>query len=186
MRTWKRVSFCVKRPSGAVGVPESRLELELSLPSLAAWEEFLARIDRQAHLSAATAGEQSGTPRAERSGSGIDPCLRSLRRIGREDLQHAAGRVAVEHGQRAAQHLDALDRRKADARSLALPVGHRQRDAVDDQAHAPDAEACARTEPADRDLQILRLVLLNNTHQTIRQKLILVHIFVFVLLFRIK
>lgn len=35
--------------AGAVGVPESRLELELSLPSLAAWEDFLARIDRQAH-----------------------------------------------------------------------------------------------------------------------------------------
>jgi hypothetical protein len=35
--------------AGAVGVPESRLELELSLPSLAAWEQFLGRIDRQAH-----------------------------------------------------------------------------------------------------------------------------------------
>ena len=35
--------------AGAVGVPESRLELELALPSLAAWEEFLGRIDRQAH-----------------------------------------------------------------------------------------------------------------------------------------
>ena len=35
--------------AGAVGVPESRLELELALPSLAAWEEFLARIDRREH-----------------------------------------------------------------------------------------------------------------------------------------
>lgn len=42
---------------------------------------------------------------------------------------------------------------------LALPVGHRRRDAVDDQAHAANAEGRAHIEAADRQLQILRVVL---------------------------
>ena len=76
-----------------------------------------------------------------------------------EYLHHAAGGVAVELGQRPAQHLDAAGRREGDARGLGLAIGHGGRDAVDDHAHAADAEGRAGAEAADRELQVLRVVL---------------------------
>ena len=43
-------------------------------------------------------------------------------------------------------------------RNLALAVGHRRRNVVGVQAHSTHAEGGARTEAADRDLQVLGLV----------------------------
>jgi hypothetical protein len=87
----------------------------------------------------------------------------SERRFGRprsrEHLHDAAGRVAVEQRQRPAKHLDALRGCEAHVGCLALPVGHGGRNAVDDDAHAANAEGRTRAEAADRQLQVLRIVL---------------------------
>ena len=76
-----------------------------------------------------------------------------------EDLDHAAGRVAVERRERPAQHLDAASRAEVDVRDLALPIGQRGGNAVDIQAHTAHAEGRARAEAAHRDLHVLRVVL---------------------------
>ena len=76
-----------------------------------------------------------------------------------EDLQHTARGVAVERRERPAQHLDAIRRGEVDVRDLALAIGQRGRDAIDEHPHAADAETRARAKAADRDLHVLRVVL---------------------------
>ena len=87
-----------------------------------------------------------------------DDARRSAAALG-EGLHDTARRVAVQRGERPAQYLDAIDRAEVDVRQLALPVRLRRRNAVDVQPHAADAEARPRTEAADRQLQVLRVVL---------------------------
>ena len=79
--------------------------------------------------------------------------------IGREQRDHAARRVAVERRERTAQHLDAFDRIEQEMRHLALPVGHRGRNAVAVDAQSAHAEARAAALPSNRNLQILGLIL---------------------------
>src|SRR5690606_32320721 len=80
---------------------------------------------------------------------------RFLDPIPRDDLNDAAGRVAVQRRERPAQHLDALSAVQVEQSRLALPVRHRQRNAVLDQTDAAHAERSARAESARRDLQVL-------------------------------
>src|SRR5690606_18748798 len=84
---------------------------------------------------------------------------RFLDPIPRDDLNDAAGRVAVQRRERPAQHLDALSAVQVEQSRLALPVRHRQRNAVLDQTDAAHAERSARAESARRDLQVLSVVL---------------------------
>src|SRR5690606_15887582 len=80
------------------------------------------------------------------AGPEIEPGRRFGRRVLGVHRDHAARGVAVERRERAAQHLDALGRAEIDAGCLALAVGARERNAVDQQAHAAYAEGRARAE----------------------------------------
>jgi hypothetical protein len=77
----------------------------------------------------------------------------------RLDDDHAAGRVAIQRGERTAQHLDPFGRAEPEGGRLSLPVGHGRRNAVGDQANAAHPERRARAEAARGDLQVLRVVL---------------------------
>ena len=79
--------------------------------------------------------------------------------VAREQLDHAAGVIAVQGGEGPAQHFDALGHVEVEGRGLALAVRHGRRDAVRHQAHAAHAEGRARAEAARRNLQVLRVVL---------------------------
>ena len=75
------------------------------------------------------------------------------------DVDHAAGGIAVHHREGTAQYLDALRGAEVEMRHLALAVGKARRDAVGNQAQAPDAEGRTPAEAARGDLQILGVVL---------------------------
>ena len=102
---------------------------------------------------------RADAPRAPGTGQ----CLARERRlpgaIGGEELDHAARGVAVEAGDRPAHDLDALRRGKVEVCRLSLSVGHGGGNAVRVQLHAADAESRARPEAADRELQVLGVVL---------------------------
>ena len=74
-------------------------------------------------------------------------------------LYHATGGVAVEARGRSAQHLDAVQRLQGQVGHLSLAVGHGDGHAVQQQAHAADAERRTRAEPTNRDLQVLGMIL---------------------------
>ena len=76
-----------------------------------------------------------------------------------EALDDATRRIAIQAAQRAAQHLDAVEVVQVEQPGLALAVGHGQRNAVLQQAHAAYAELGAGAEPTGRNLHILRVVL---------------------------
>jgi hypothetical protein len=78
--------------------------------------------------------------------AGVEGRLR--RAVLREDLDHAAGGVAVQRRARAAQHLDVVDRADVDVGDLALSVREGGRDAVHVDAHAAQPEAGAGAEAA--------------------------------------
>src|SRR5690606_35066835 len=80
-------------------------------------------------------------------------------------LDDAAGGVAVQGGQRAAQDLDALQAIEVEQCRLALAVGHGQGDTVLHQAHPAHAELRAGTEAARGYLQVLGVVLAAQRHQ---------------------
>ncbi len=84
---------------------------------------------------------------------------RPFRPVLGQDVDHAAGGVAVERGERPAQHLDALGGVQGESRRLPLAVGHGGRDAVGDQPDAAHAEGRAGAETARGDLQVLGVVL---------------------------
>ena len=90
-------------------------------------------------------------------GRGVDLIARL--RILREYRDDAAGGIAVQRRERAAQHLDVIRGAQIELRELALAVRHRARNPVRIQPHAAHSEARARAEAADRQLQILRVVL---------------------------
>ena len=83
---------------------------------------------------------------------------RRLRFFG-EDVDHAARRVSVQRREGSAQDLDAIGREQVDVGDLALAVRQRRRNAVDIDADPADAERRPRAEAANRDLQVLRIVL---------------------------
>ena len=113
--------------------------------------------------------------RVERSvlGGAVHPIARC--RVLREDGDHAARGIAVQGRERPAQHLDPVGGSEIELRELALAVGHRARNSVGVQAHAPHAEARACAEAAHRHLQVLRVVLAafgghaGHRHQRLRQ-----------------
>ena len=105
------------------------------------------------------ARRERSAPQAVAAGHQARLELAVARRRGAEQLDHAAGGVAVEGGERPAQRLDAGGGVEDEVRDLPLPVGHRRRNAVAVEAHAAHAEGRARAEAADRDLEVLRLVL---------------------------
>ena len=72
---------------------------------------FAAVVAAAAPAAAPSAGRRSRRHRA------------ATRRRGLKRLDHAAGRVAVETGKRAAHHLDALRGTQAEGRGLALAAG---------------------------------------------------------------
>ncbi len=112
-------------------------------------------------------GVRRGAPGQVRGGSlGVvgagreaDLATGRLRFQGRGERDHAAGRVAIERGKRSAQHLDALGRVQRKVRNLALAVRQGRRNPVHVQSQAAHAERGAGAEAADRDLQVLRIVL---------------------------
>ena len=111
--------------------------------------------------------ERAGTPARDRAqpprveaaeGRGY---LRHRRGGGRarDDVDDAPGRVAVKHRERAAQDLDPPGRGEVDVRDLGLAVGQGGGNPVHDHAQPAYPEGRARAEAADRDLQVLRVVL---------------------------
>src|SRR5258706_16155032 len=68
--------------------------------------------------------------------------------VAREQLNDAAGVIAIDRGVRPAQDLDALCGVEIERRGLALPIGHGRGDAVPDEAHAADPECGSRAKPA--------------------------------------
>jgi hypothetical protein len=84
----------------------------------------------------------------------------------REELDDAAGVVAVHGGEGAAHHLDALGGVEVEGGRLALAVRVGGRDAVCDELDAAHAEGRARAETAHRDLQVLSVVLAVLDHQS--------------------
>ena len=106
-----------------------------------------------------TARVRAGAKRAIARAGEADVDLRRIGAIGAEDLDYAAGRVAVQRRKRPAQHFDAIGRVEIEMRNLALTVRHRRRNAIGVQAHAAHAERGTRAEAADRDLLVLRIVL---------------------------
>ena len=83
-----------------------------------------------------------------------------------EYVDHSSGGIAVEHREGSAQDLDAPGGPEVDVRDLRLPVRQRRRDAVDDHPQPAHAEGRAGAEAADRDLQVLRVVLPVVGHDT--------------------
>ena len=81
-----------------------------------------------------------------------------------EQLNDAAGRIAIDRRQRAAHDLDALGAVEVESGRLPLPVRHRRRNAVSNQADATHTKGSAGTETARGNLQVLSVVLaiLNN------------------------
>ena len=75
------------------------------------------------------------------------------------DVEHTTGRVAIQRRVGAAQHLDALRRRKVYVADLPLPVRHRRGDSIHKNLHAAHAEGGPSTMAANRQLQVLRVVL---------------------------
>ena len=67
------------------------------------------------------------------------------------DADHAARGVAEQRGRGAPQHLDAVALPELEIGELALTVGERLRDPVDQHLDAADRERRSRAEPADRD-----------------------------------
>ena len=143
-----------------VGLP-ARIELAalgLAVRSRAVGAE-LGGIERDPVAGRAGAELGAELPQAMAAGRGAEGGGRHGRVGLGEDLHHAAGSVAIELGQRPAQDLDPSGRAERDVRRLALAVGHGRGDAVDDEPHAADTKGRARAEAADRELQILRIVL---------------------------
>ena len=79
--------------------------------------------------------------------------------VRREQLDDAAGMVAVDRRKRPAHDFDALGAIQVEGRRLALAVRHRGRDAVGDKADAAHTEGGAGAEAARGNLQVLRVVL---------------------------
>ncbi|KAF1034120.1 MAG: hypothetical protein GAK34_03506 [Delftia tsuruhatensis] len=79
--------------------------------------------------------------------------------------QCTACAVAVEHGGRAAHHVQARGVAQREVGGLALAIGRACRNAVHVQAQAAHAKGGARTEAAHRDLQVLGEVLAVQHHQ---------------------
>ena len=110
------------------------------------------------------------TPVAALARGETRPGLPGRRAVAAEDLNHAAGRVAVQRRERAPQHFHTLGAGKVGVRELGLPVGLRGGDAVHVHAQAADAEAGARAETPDRQLGVLG-VILAVAHQQARDAL---------------
>ena len=78
---------------------------------------------------------------AQTKAAQIDPRLPArLAHRGAHQRNDATRAVAIEHGKRSAQHLDALGACKVEVRHLALAIGAGGRDAVGDQTQAAHAE----------------------------------------------
>ena len=84
---------------------------------------------------------------------------------GREQRNHTTRAVAVQHRERATQHLDALCAGQVKVRHLALAVGHGGGDAVSVQAQATHAKRRPRAKAAGADLQVLCVVVAVVDHQ---------------------
>ncbi len=122
-------------------------------------------IDREmsdGHVVAERAGDPARIrPRTERVEAAIGNRaldLIGLPAVGGEDLDDAAGRVAVERRERTAQDLDPLCGIQIELRDLTLPVRTGGRNAVLVHAHAADAEGGIRADAANGDLLVLGVV----------------------------
>jgi hypothetical protein len=126
----------------AVGVEAFGIEPVAAIAAGAPWP---ARAERQVARAAARARGQCD--------------LRRRRRRLAPEAQDAARGIAVQRGERPAQHFNAAERRPRHVRQLSLPVRHRRRDAVDVDAQPAHAEGRAGADPAHGQLQVLRQVL---------------------------
>ena len=144
----------------------SRVDLELGVELVALHRAVIAvavalearKIAEIVELPAGAAELRSELPGVVAARDETAGDRRPRRTVGGEDLDDAAGGVAVETRERAAHHLDAFRGAKAERRCLALAIGHGRRDAVRDQANATHAECRAAAEAARGDLQVLRVV----------------------------
>ena len=155
------------RSDGRVGRrPCDQLGVELLAPRGAviaiAVGLVLGDVEQGAHALAANAQRDVGLALAIAARPDRQCCIgrcTAHRRIICKDLHHAAGSIAVQLGDRAAQHFDALGRSQAGGRRLALTVREGCGDAVDQDAHAAHAEGRACAETAHRHLQVLCKIL---------------------------
>jgi hypothetical protein len=89
-----------------------------------------------------------------------------LRALARVERNHATRRAAVERSEWPANHFDALGTAQRKVGRLPLPIRGRGWNAIDEQTHAAHAERGARTVAAHRNLQILRVVLPVQHHES--------------------
>ena len=116
-----------------VGLEPADTRHELRAGVAAVHPELLPVVAVAAELD--VRGDRQGTRRVERRG----------------EVDHPAGRVAIEHGARAANHFDPADRPEVDIARLRRAVRRRDRDAVLDDRQPAQAEPWLRRADAEPD-----------------------------------
>lgn len=112
-----------------------------------------------AHRARLSQPQHAGAPEAFTAAApGGAPACRAFA-LPAVKCDHAAGGVAVQRRERAAQHLDAFGCVQIEMRHLAGTIRHRGRDAIGIKPQPANAEAGARAETPDRNLFVLRVVL---------------------------
>ncbi len=152
----------IVRIQGELG--ESLVEDGAAVVAIAVGLEVRA-VEDKARLVIAAFNRHTGAAGAESRLRGVERYPRRALAIAREQLDHPAGVAAVDAGERAAQHLDALQAVQIEGRRLALAVGVGQRHAIGQQLDTANAEGRAGAEATRGHLQILRVVLPVLHHQ---------------------
>src|SRR5690606_22560832 len=106
---------------------------------------------RRAHVEAPLVGAEAA--RATREAQ-----RRHARRVFGVERDHAAGGIAEQCREWPTQDIDACRGTEFEGPGLPLAIGHRQRDAVLDQAHAANPEGSASAEAARGNLEVLGIV----------------------------
>ncbi len=150
------------RDPGAVAEGELELRIELvalrfAMVAVAVGGEVIGG-DREVDAALFTAEFRDRIPGAIAAADDLRLRRRRRRPVLGEDRDHAARGIAVQGRERAAQDFDALRGGQTEAARLALPVGHRRRNAVLIEAYPAHAEARPRTEATRGNLQVLRVV----------------------------